>query len=53
MTGTSEAKLSILSADVLERHLEIEDTCRHKGEDQGGNHLTDKGVVRLDVSVMG
>jgi hypothetical protein len=53
VTGTSESKLSILGTNVLERHLEVEDTSRNKGEDEGGDHLADKGMVRLDVGVMG
>jgi hypothetical protein len=52
MTRAGEAKLSVLGANVLERHLEIQDTGRNKGENQGGDHLTDECVIGLDVGVV-
>jgi hypothetical protein len=52
VTGASEAELSVLGANVLERHLEVQDTSRNKCENQGGDHLADERVVRLDVSVV-
>jgi hypothetical protein len=52
VTGASEAELSVLGANVLERHLEVQDTSRDKGENQGGDHLTDECVVGLDVGVV-
>jgi hypothetical protein len=53
VTGAGETELSVLGAYVLERHLEVEDTSGNESEDQGGDHLTNKGVVGLDVSVVG
>jgi hypothetical protein len=52
MTGASEAKLSVLGANVLEGHLEVQDTRRNKGENQSGDHLTGERVIRLDVGVV-
>jgi hypothetical protein len=52
MTGASEAELSILGANVLEGHLEVQDTRRNKGENQGGDHLAGESMVWLDVGVM-
>ena len=52
MTGASETELGVLGADILERHLEVQDTGRNKGEDQGGDHLTGECMVRLDVGVV-
>jgi hypothetical protein len=52
MTGASEAKLSVLGANVLEGHLEVQDTRRNKGENQGGDHLAGESMVWLDVGVM-
>ena len=52
MTGASEAELSVLGANVLEGHLEVQDTGRNKGENQGGDHLTGECVVGLDVGVV-
>ena len=52
VTGASEAELGVLGANVLEGHLEVQDTGRNKGEDQGSDHLTSKSVVGLDVGVV-
>jgi hypothetical protein len=52
VTGACEAELSVLGANVLERHLEVQDTGRNKGEDQGGDHLTGKCMVGFDVGVV-
>jgi len=53
VSWTSETELGVLGADILERHLEVENTSRDEGEDKSRHHLTSKGVVRLDVGVMG
>jgi len=52
VTGASEAELSVLGANVFEGHLEVQDTGRNKGENQGGDHLTGECVVGLDVGVV-
>lgn len=52
MPGAGEPELSGRGANVLERHLEIEDTCADKGENHRSDHLTDECVRWLDVSVV-
>ena len=53
VSGASEAERRVLCANILERHLEVEDTSADKGEDQGGDDLTRERVPRGDLGVMG
>lgn len=53
MTGTSESKFGVGRANVLERHLEIENTTTDECEDECGDHLTRESVPRRDLDVVG
>ena len=53
MTGAGETKLGLGCTNVLEGHLEVENTTADERENQSGDHLTGERVPWRDLGVMG